>query len=481
LAEFVHAGMPADAVERIGHLPEGKGLLGALIADPRPIRLLRIADDARSVGFPPGHPPMNSFLGVPIRIRDEVFGNLYLAESTNGAFSAEDEELTKALAATAAVAIENARLYEAAQSRGEWLQAIAAITRQVLATDPEDAGQALELVAETSLRIARADLVTVVLPAGPDELLVEVAVGAGADRLAGLRMPASGSLSGQVLSNGTPLRQLVDEGAAEAMLLPGLDVEAVLAVPLHGSARIHGVLWAARVQGRPSFGAEEVDMAAGFANQAALAIELAEARAEQQRASMLDERERIAADLHDHVIQRLFAAGLSLQSTAAALPAGKAADRIMATVDELDATIRQIRTSIFRLQQVPQARARGLRARLLDLATDLAPVLGVEPALRMSGVLDVLPDDVAEDVAAVVRESLSNVARHARARSVEVDVAAGDRLTVDVRDDGVGIGSHDRRSGLQNLRRRAERRGGTLELRPLEPTGTWLCWSVPLS
>jgi GAF domain-containing protein len=119
LAEFVHSGMPEDAVARIGHLPEGKGLLGALIEDPRPIRLLRIASDQRSAGFPPGHPPMSSFLGVPIRIRDEVFGNLYLAESTKGEFSAEDEELTLALAATAAVAIENARLYESATSRGE--------------------------------------------------------------------------------------------------------------------------------------------------------------------------------------------------------------------------------------------------------------------------------------------------------------------------------------------------------------------------
>jgi two-component system, NarL family, sensor histidine kinase DevS len=480
LAEFVHSGMPEGAVERIGHLPAGKGLLGALIEDPRPIRLRRIGEDERSVGFPPGHPPMDSFLGVPIVIRDEVFGNLYLAESTKGEFSAEDEELTKALAATAAVAIENARLYEAAQSRGEWLQAVAAITRQVLAADPDDASQSLELIAETSLRISRADLVTVVLPAGPERLAVEVAVGAGAQDLVGSRMPTEGSLSGRVLSTGTALRQSTGEGDSEAITAPGLDVGAVLAVPLHGSTRVHGVLWAARRRGQPAFGAEEVDMAAGFANQAALAIELAEARAEQQRAVMLDERERIAADLHDHVIQRLFAAGLSLQSTAGTLGPGKPTDRILAAVDDLDATIRQIRTSIFRLQQIPEARARGLRARLLDVATDLTPVLGFEPTLRISGALDVLPDDVAEDVAAVVRESLSNVARHARAASAEVDVSAGERLTIEVRDDGVGIGTTDRRSGLHNLRRRAERHGGTLEIRPREPSGTCLCWSIPL-
>ena len=480
LAEFVHSGMPEDAVARIGHLPEGKGLLGALIEDPRPIRLRRIASDQRSAGFPPGHPPMSSFLGVPIRIRDEVFGNLYLAESTKGEFSAEDEELTLALAATAAVAIENARLYESATSRGEWLQAIAAITRGVLSAEPEDAGDSLELVARTSLRIAGADLVTVVLPGGPDELLIEVAVGSGADGLAGTRLPMSGSLSGQVFSTGTPLRQSV--GDAGSTSRPDLDLGPVLAVPLHGSRRMHGVLWAARRRGRSAFGAEEVEMAAGFANQAALAIELAEARAEQQRAVMLDERERIAADLHDHVIQRLFAAGLSLQSTAGTLRAGEAADRILATVDDLDATIRQIRTSIFQLQQLPQTRAPGLRARLLDVATDLTPVLGFEPAVRFSGLIDAVGDDIGEDVLAVVRESLSNVARHARAASAEVDVAAtADRLTVDIRDDGIGLGSTDRRSGLDNLRRRADRRDGTFTVGPRKPTGTWLSWSVPLT
>ena len=480
LTEFVHSGMPEDAVARIGHLPEGKGLLGALIEDPRPIRLRRIASDQRSAGFPPGHPPMSSFLGVPIRIRDEVFGNLYLAESTKGEFSAEDEELTLALAATAAVAIENARLYESATSRGEWLQAIAAITRGVLSAEPEDAGDSLELVARTSLRIAGADLVTVVLPGGPDELLIEVAVGSGADGLAGTRLPMSGSLSGQVFSTGTPLRQSV--GDAGSTPRPDLDLGPVLAVPLHGSRKMHGVLWAARRRGRSAFGAEEVEMAAGFANQAALAIELAEARAEQQRAVMLDERERIAADLHDHVIQRLFAAGLSLQSTAGTLRAGEAADRILATVDDLDATIRQIRTSIFQLQQLPQTRAPGLRARLLDVATDLTPVLGFEPAVRFSGLIDAVGHDIGEDVLAVVRESLSNVARHARAASAEVDVAAtADRLTVDIRDDGLGLGSTDRRSGLENLRRRADRRAGIFTVEPRKPTGTWLSWSVPLT
>jgi signal transduction histidine kinase len=483
LIEFVHSGMPPEAVERIGHLPQGKGLLGALIDDPRPIRLRRIADDARSTGFPPGHPPMESFLGVPIRIRDEVFGNLYLSESTRGEFSAEDEELAKALAATAAVAVENARLYESAQTRGEWLQAVAAITRQVLAADPDGANGPLRLIAEASVRTAHADLVTVVLPAGDGELRVDVAVGTGAEQLSGMTLPMTGSLSGQVFSTGVPVRQsIADRETAVIATAAALDLGPVLAVPLLGSTQVRGVLWAGRRGGQPAFGPEELDMAAGFANQAALAIELAEARAEQQRVAMLDERDRIAADLHDHVIQRLFAAGLGLQSTAATLGPGTPTDRILATVDDLDDTIRQIRTSIFQLQQVRSPAFRGLRARLLDVAAELTAVVGFAPALRLSGLLDTLSDDLGEDVVAVARESLTNVARHARARSVEVDIAAVEnRLTVDVRDDGIGLGSSDRRSGLDNLHRRAERRGGSFEVRAREPAGTWLCWSVPLS
>ena len=297
-------------------------------------------------------------------------------------------------------------------------------------------------------------------------------------------MPVAGSLAGRVFTTGQPLR------VAQAHELPGLapmttdnlDVGPVLVLPLHGSQRQHGVLTAARVRGRPGFTADDVDMAAGFANQAAVAIELAEARAEQQRTAMLEDRQRIAADLHDHVIQRLFAAGLSLQALAAFVGPGQATDRILATVADLDRTIAQIRTSIFRLQQTPQATSRGLRARLLEVAAEQADTLGFDPALRFSGVLDALPDGLAEDLEAVLREALSNIARHAHARTVEVDLAATpDQVSLQVSDDGIGLGPTTRRSGLANLRRRAERHGGTLTLTQRQPTGTRLCWSIPHS
>jgi signal transduction histidine kinase len=482
LAEFVHAGMPADVVEGIGHRPEGKGLLGALIEDPRPIRLRRIADDPRSSGFPDGHPPMDSFLGVPIRIRTEVFGNLYLAESQSGAFSAEDEELARALAATAAVAIENARLYEAARTHGQWLQASAAITRQLLSTD-SGAADALRLIAERGLEIAEADLVTVVRPRQDGEVLhVEVAVGRRAADLAGLDVAAAGSLAGRVFDTGEALRLSRPQGTGlRPMTVGGLDVGPVMALPLTGSERVLGVLTMARDLGRQEFSAGDLEMASGFASQAAIAIELAAARAERRRAEMLDERERIAADLHDHVIQRLFAAGLSLQGIVVGMAPGAARDRITATVDDLDTTIRQIRTSIFHLQRPPSAAPVGVRARLLDVAEQASATLGFDPAVRFSGLIDTLPEALADDLEAVLREALSNVARHARARSVDVDITTGgDRVTLEVRDDGVGMGATTRRSGLANLRHRAERHGGTFTAEPADPTGTRLTWSVPV-
>jgi signal transduction histidine kinase len=487
LAEFVHIGMPEDAVETIGRLPQGKGLLGALIEDPRPIRLRRIGDDERSSGFPPGHPPMSSFLGVPIRIRDEIFGNLYLAESTKGAFSAEDEELTTAIAATAAVAIDNARLYASARTRGEWLQASAAITRQLLASpDTDGASDPLQLIAERSREIADADLVTVALPTddGNDALRVEVAVGAGADCLTNRPLPVAGSLEGRVLRTGEPLRLPHPDHRyhLESVAPAELDVGPVLVLPLVGSRRVHGVLSAARIRGRTAFSATDLDMASSFANQGAVAIELAEARAEQQRAAMLDERDRIAADLHDHVIQRLFAAGLSLQSVAMGLGGSPATERVLATVADLDATISQIRTTIFQLHDLPRTDPEGMRARVLAVAAEAGTALGFEPAVRFTGTLDTLPTDIAEDLVAVVREALTNVARHARARTAEVDLTARpDHLVLTVRDDGVGLAPGTRNSGLANMRRRAERHGGTFDIGPGEPTGTVVTWSIPTS
>jgi signal transduction histidine kinase len=429
---------------------------------------------------------MHSFLGVPIRVRGEIFGRLYLSESRRGEFTSEDEELITALAATAGVAIENARLYESARSRGEWLQASAAVTRQLLST-AADADEPLQFVADRSRDITGADLVAVLLPAEADGvagLEIRVAVGQDAERLVDRWVPVANSLPGRVFTDAAPVRLADVRGSSGPAMLVSPDVQLgpMLAVPLLGSRRVHGVLWAARLPGARAFTVVEQEMASSFANHAAVAIELAEARAEQHRVAMLDERERIAADLHDHVIQRLFAAGLSLQSIAMVATDGPVKQRLSTTIQDLDDTISQIRTKIFRLQQRPATGTAGVRSRLLDVLADVAPALGFEPGLRLSGVLeDRLAEDVVDDLLAVLREALTNVARHARASRADVDVTAtGSDLTVQITDDGVGIGPGTRRSGLVNMRRRAEQRGGTFAAGAAEPTGTRIRWSVPL-
>lgn len=490
LVEFVHVGMPAEVVAAIGAPPQGTGLLGAVIDDPRPLRLRHLADDPRCGGLPTGHPPMEDFLGMPVRVRGEVFAAVYLVESDRGEFSAEDEELLGALAMSAGVAIDNARLYESARARGEWLQGSAAITRQLLSVDPDAESHPLQLIAERMLEIADADLVVLLLPddrpGGSGQLAVEVGVGAAAEAVRGQQFPLADSLAADVLRTGKPALtpQLADGTGLAALVAEEVAVGAVLAVPLLGSGRVHGVLVAARRSGRPAFTAADLDMAGSFANHAALAIELAQARVRQQQAVVLDDRERIAADLHDHVVQRLFAAGLTMQSVVAGLGEGRVAARLTATVQDLDDTIRQIRSTIFQLQREPRADEQGgVRSRLVAVVEEVGPALGFQPALRFSGLLeDTLPAVIVDDLLAVLREALTNVARHAGACSAEVDVTvAGGRLTLQVTDDGHGMGDATRRSGLANLRRRAENHGGAFEVSPAEPSGTNLCWSVSIS
>jgi signal transduction histidine kinase len=361
------------------------------------------------------------------------------------------------------------------------LQASAAIARRLLSSD-QDEIEFLRLIAEHSRDIAHADLVTVLLPDGDGDLHVAVAVGTAADSVRGLRVPREGSLSGRVFTTGSPLRMAARDERADltAEVPDGLDAGPVLVVPLVGSNATQGVLSVVRLRGRGAFSVEDLDMATGFANQASVALELARARADQQRAALLDERERIAADLHDHVIQRLFASGLALQALAAALGPGRATDRVLTTIADLDATISQIRTAIFALQQPPQAVSRGVRARLLDVVAEVTPALCFEPAVRFSGLLDTLPAALVDDLLAVVREALTNTARHAHATAAHVELTAtADRLTLEVGDNGSGIGDTTRRSGLANLRHRAEHRDGTLTV-DSGPTGTRLAWTVPL-
>lgn len=480
LEQFIHVGIPAGDVAAIGLLPKGRGLLGALIAHPEPIRLSDLGADPRSSGFPAHHPPMKSFLGVPIKLRDEVYGNLYLTESRAGEFTEDDTELVVSLAGTAAIAIENARLFAETRRRQDWLQASTEITRRLLTSSDHDA---LRDIAEQVKIMADADLVTVVLPSDePGYLRTAVATGQNEHQLTGQTYPMEGTLSLAAILSGDPIRITSAQQADNlSVFVAGtVPVGPVIALPLTGSGRPRGALLAARLVGRPVFSLAELDMAATFAGHAAVALELADARQAQDRLNLLEERDRIARDLHDHVIQRLFAAGLTVQSVLSG-PSTTAAERLSRVVDDIDDTIRQIRTSIFALQRSSDEQV-SVRGRLLQTIDEVADMLQQAPQIRFAGPIDtIVRTELVGDLVAVLRESLTNVARHADAPSVDVDVAVvGPDLVVDVTDTGVGMGLSHRRSGLDNLRQRAERRGGRFLIEPAPERGTHLQWTVPL-
>ncbi len=490
MEQFIAVGIDEATRAGIGPLPEGKGLLGALVDDPRPIRLSDIADDPRSVGFPAHHPPMRAFLGVPIRVREEVFGNLYLTRDDDRPFSADDEDLVTSLAATAGVAIENARLYDQARRRQDWLAAEAEITRHLLSSSGEDP---FAVIARRLRQVADADAVNVLLP-GRDasQISVAAAVGTGSDTLAARSYPAGDPAVRSALAVDAAVL-VADYERQSDDVLPLSEVMAVgpvMVIPLERAPRRRGMLVLARARGRDPFTTSDLELATTFANHAAIALELADGRANRERVVVLEDRDRIARDLHDHVIQRLFAAGLTIESVATGLAEGtRGADRLVEVVTDLDATISQIRTSIFQLRGPRAGQGDAVRARIVQVAAELAPLLGFAPQVSFSGAVDTLvPDYLGDDVLAVIREALTNVARHAHADEVIVEVTAtADRVQIEVTDDGVGIGETGRRSGLANLATRAEQRGGSFELvSPLKDKdqssrgGTRLLWSVPV-
>ncbi len=483
LAEFIPVGLTEEQIAQISHWPEGKGLLGLLITDPTPLRLADISEHPASLGFPAGHPPMRSFLGAPIRIRGEVYGNLYLTEKEgSGQFDAEDESVLAALAAAAGVAIENARLYEEARRQQRWLSATTEVTRRLLSG--AEVGDALTLITELALEMTGSDLVVVALPtAEGSTLLIEHAVGEGADEAHGLVLPTKDSASGLVLSTGEPLTiaDFSTDDRVSANAQKHMRLGPAVLVPLGTAGQVRGVLTAGRRPGSMPLPPAASDMLTTFAAQAAIALQLAEHRRQAERMAMFEDRDRIARDLHDLVIQRLYATGMSLQGASSLIVVPEVADRINRSVDALDDTIREIRSAIFALQTHPEARPASLRARILFVAQEMASALGFAPSLQLDGRLDTaVPENVADNLLTALREALSNVARHADASRVEVTIRADQELTLTVRDDGVGIAPGGRHSGLRNLEQRAADFGGAMLVGPADDAGTELTWRVPL-
>ena len=484
LAEFVPVGLASDEIKAIHHWPEGRGLLGALITDPRPLRLPDISGTPKSSGFPPGHPPMGSFLGVPVRVRDEVYGNLYLTEKEGGAeFDEEDEALLVALAAAAGVAIDNAKLYEEGRRQQRWLRASSEVTRRLLSGDPPD--EVLALVTQQALEMSGADLVALALPTRDrQQLVISHAAGAGAPEAIGLVLPVSASVSGQVLTSGEAV-VLEDFGHDERVAGAArehMPLGPAIILPLGGPGDVRGVFTVGRDTGAMPLAHEAVEMVQTFAAQAGIALELAEHRQDAERLAIFQDRDRIARDLHDLVIQRLYATGMSLQGAMPLLTRPEAVTRVSSAVDALDETIREIRSAIFSLQSRGDAKHHGLRARVLEVVDEMTAALGFAPSLRLVGPLDeAVPAGAGEQMLSALREALSNAARHAAASRVDVTVEVSGELVLKVSDDGAGIGQSTRRSGLANMAERAAELGGKLVIGPAGGGGTRLDWRVPVS
>jgi len=330
-----------------------------------------------------------------------------------------------------------------------------------------------------------ADLVVRALPdAARGRLTIRHAAGDGAQEALGLDLPTEGSLSGQVLATGQPVAVedfRHDQRAAKAAR-QNLDLGPAIVFPLGGPGNVRGGLTVGRHPGSMPLPRAAVELVTTFAAQAGIALELAGHRKETERLAVLEDRDRIARDLHDQVIQRIYASGMKLQGTLPLIDRPEAAERASSVVDDLDVTIKDIRTAIFRLQARGGKDQPSLRAQITQMVQEMTGALGMSSSLRLDGRLDSqIPFGIGEDLLHALREALSNAARHGQATQVEVTIKAGTELVLSVRDDGAGIKGSPCRSGLDNLARRAGHHGGTLTIGPGGGGGTELQWRVPLS
>ncbi len=495
LRAFVNTGVSDDDRALIGDLPSGHGLLGLIIDRPEPLRLHDIAAHPASYGFPAHHPKMSSFLGVPVRIRDKVFGNLYLTEKEDGSdFTPEDEAIVVALAAAAGVAIENARLYEESARREQWLAASAEITATLLG--PVNRFDAVHIVADRAAEIARADLVWVLLREDENSPEFEV-VG---NQLPGAEAvdwkPALSDLVHQVLGSGETLvvedvcaRAVTDEDVTPdpparrtsepAAPTSNREVGPAIVVPLRTPTGTDGVLTLGWTRAHvDAFYEVDAHLPQSFAEQIALALQVARAHEDQEKLAVFEDRDRIGRDLHDLVIQRLFAIGLSLENTSRLAERPEVTDRMVRAVDDIDATIKDIRRSIFALSVAEESK--DLRKAVTDLVERATATLGFRPKLTIEGPVDSTVDArTAPHLLAVLGEALSNASRHARATTVTVTLSVNDGIALTVADDGVGIRPDVAHSGLRNMVDRAQDLGGSCQIESEPGIGTVVHWTVP--
>ena len=483
LTSFLHQGIDPALVERIGPLPVGKGVLGVALADIPALRLDNLSDHPAAAGFPPHHPPMHAFLGVPIIIRGEVYGSLYVTHDRPGpTFSENDEVSVRVLASAAAVAIDNARLFERVRAAATWMQASREISTALLSGGPGSENP-LRLIAERARELTDAEQAIVLVPEGGESddaqtLIVSAAVGLHAAKVIGQRVPIDSSTSGSVFRSEVPV--ITESFLHPIQSFTDVGQRPAIVMPLTLDDTVIGVIAIARHQDDAPFDPSYLDLVRDFARHAAIAVTLASSRARERELLVLADRERIAHDLHDHVIQRLFAAGLDVQGTIARSKSPEVNDRLARTVDELQSTIETIRSTIFKLES-PVAKNADLRVRLQALISELAGDSGIATSVRVAGPLGGVAAAVCEHAEAVASEAISNALRHAHAAHINVTVTVDDEFTVEIADDGDGIPEDNvRHSGLANMRRRAEHLGGTCTIVTAPGSGTTVRWTVPV-
>lgn len=493
LSAFVYTGISPAQRARMDHLPIGKGVLGLLIEEPQVLRIPSLAKHPSSVGFPPNHPPMHTFLGAPIIVRGSVFGSIYLTEKQSALeFSEVDETLVAVLAIAAGIAVDNARLFGQARTRHRWMQVIARRGSEPLA------GIALEDTL-TRLCVDVAELGdgidVFILTGEPGAVSVRAHTG-GPVAAGDLTLPPTAARAVY------PVTEIPSE-------LVRRDAGWVTVQPLQRAAGAFGWIVITHAS-RPDWDDDDTSGLAGVAEVASLSVVYADQQQVARDLEVLEDRHRIARDLHDHVIQRLFAIGMSVQTMLAARAADTESsgtestdtasgassstdrattDRLEQVVSDLDRTIAQIRTSIFDLQTVSGHHDTAtLRRRVLDIVAELAGHASIAPGVQFAGPVDtVVPEALGPHIDAVLREGLSNALRHAQAQHIDVSVRADDDvLSVEISDDGVGIGTDVVYRGLDNLTRRAEDCDGVFSVvtsprGPGKPGGTTLTWSVPLT
>jgi signal transduction histidine kinase len=465
LQNFVIHGIDPSLQQKIGDLPHGRGILGVVINDPRPLRLEDLTQHPKSYGFPPWHPPMRTFLGVPIEVHGSVFGNLYLTEKADGrTFTDDDEEAVTALAGAAGYVIGNARTYGLSERRRQWLEATGRIGDAL--QPPISAERAFTEVTRTLRSVTGARAVAVVR-ATTDGAELEAAEG-----------PEAATLEPVLRREGRRLWEPGQSRDVVPLLADGLQRWAAV-LPMRSALSASDALLALFDTDEPLHDAQEQQLMHSFAEHVGLALDRARAVEDREELAILSDRDRIARDLHDLVIQRLFATGMRLQGLQMLAERPQFVDGIDRAVDDIDLTIKDIRGAIFELQSRRNA---SLRGDVRKLVKEYAPALGFAPTVRTTGPVDTaVPEHVQVELLAVLREALSNIVKHARATHAEVELeVSGAEVTLRVRDDGIGLPEDSHESGLKNARARASALAGAFTVGPGSPRGTLLAWRVPL-